>query len=139
MRRSKPARRSRARLTSLARRRLLTLTRTPSRLKDNLAPKAKAASAHAVVVAAAGDAAEALAAMVAAAQPRVQAAVAQAQEAAEPRSRSDELEMALIDAGDYDGDGKSELVFALSGYNYGGYQIFYDGLKKSATFDFSYH
>ena len=47
--------------------------------------------------------------------------------------------MTLLDAGDYDGDGKSEVLFALDGYDLGGYRLFYDNLTKSAEFVFSYH
>lgn len=47
--------------------------------------------------------------------------------------------MWLVDAGDYDGDGKSELVFSINQDNRGGYRIYYDGFKKSAEFRFSYH
>jgi hypothetical protein len=47
--------------------------------------------------------------------------------------------MWLVDAGDYDNDGKSELVFSIDDYNRGGYEIFYDDFKKNATFKFSYH
>jgi hypothetical protein len=47
--------------------------------------------------------------------------------------------MFLVDAGDYDGDGKSELLFSLNDYNRGGYRIYYDDFKKSADFKFSYH
>lgn len=45
----------------------------------------------------------------------------------------------LVDAGDYDGDGKSELVFAIDRYNRGGYELFYDGLRRRAVFEYSYH
>jgi len=45
----------------------------------------------------------------------------------------------LVDAGDYDGEGHSELVFQLSGANRGGYLLASDGFKASATFAFSYH
>jgi len=45
----------------------------------------------------------------------------------------------LVDAGDYDNDGKSELVFSIDDYNRGGYEIFYDDFKKHATFKFGYH
>lgn len=44
-----------------------------------------------------------------------------------------------VDAGDYDNDGRSEMLFSMSGYNRGGYKLFYDHFKKSATFEFSYH
>lgn len=47
--------------------------------------------------------------------------------------------MFLVDAGDYDADGKSELVFSIYGYDRGGYRIYYDNFKKSAEFKFGYH
>lgn len=47
--------------------------------------------------------------------------------------------MWLVDAGDYDHDGKSELVFAINRYNVGGYELFYDDFKKRVKFEFSYH
>jgi len=47
--------------------------------------------------------------------------------------------MWLVDAGDYDSDGKSELVFSINSDNRGGYRIYYDDFKKSAEFEFSYH
>ena len=45
----------------------------------------------------------------------------------------------LIDAGDYDRDGKSELVFQTGGYNRGGYKLYYSDFQKYAAFEFSYH
>jgi hypothetical protein len=45
----------------------------------------------------------------------------------------------LVDAGDYDNDGKSELVFAIDRYNQGGYELFYDDFKSHAVFQFNYH
>ncbi len=45
----------------------------------------------------------------------------------------------LVDAGDYDNDGRSELIFAVAGYNRGGYRIFYDDFQKHASFEYSYH
>ena len=48
-------------------------------------------------------------------------------------------DMWLVDAGDYDNDGKSELVFSIHEYNRGGYKLFYDDFRRSATFKFSYH
>ena len=45
----------------------------------------------------------------------------------------------LVDAADYDGDGRSELMFALSLYNRGGYVLFSDDLTEQARFVFSYH
>jgi hypothetical protein len=47
--------------------------------------------------------------------------------------------MWLVDAGDYDNDGKSEVVFAIDRYNEGGYELFYDDFKGHAVFRFSYH
>lgn len=47
--------------------------------------------------------------------------------------------MWLLDAGDYDADGKSELIFVIDGYDLGGYEIFYDDFAKHAVFNFSYH
>jgi hypothetical protein len=47
--------------------------------------------------------------------------------------------MWLVDAGDYDNDGRSELVFSIDDYNRGGYVLFYDDFKKSVTFEFGYH
>ncbi len=47
--------------------------------------------------------------------------------------------MWLVDAGDYDGDGKSEVLFAISGYDEGGYRLFYSDFGRSAEFLFGYH
>ena len=47
--------------------------------------------------------------------------------------------MWLVDAGDYDDDGKSELVFAINRYGVGGYEVFYDEFTKHAVFEFSYN
>jgi len=47
--------------------------------------------------------------------------------------------MWLVDAGDYDNDGNSELVFSIDDYNRGGYKLFYDDFSRSATFEFGYH
>jgi hypothetical protein len=47
--------------------------------------------------------------------------------------------MWLVDAGDYDNDGKSELVFSIDRYDEGGYELFYDDFKGHAVFRFSYH
>jgi hypothetical protein len=45
----------------------------------------------------------------------------------------------LVDAGDWDNDGVSELLFSINRYNEGGYQLFYDHFQKQASFEFSYH
>jgi hypothetical protein len=45
----------------------------------------------------------------------------------------------LVDAGDYDGDGKSELVFAIDRYDAGGYALYYGDFSKHATASFHYH
>jgi len=47
--------------------------------------------------------------------------------------------MWLLDAGDYDGDGKSEVLFAIDGYDLGGYRFFYQNFNKSAEYVFAYH
>lgn len=47
--------------------------------------------------------------------------------------------LSLIDTGDYDLDGKSELMFALSTYDRGGYVLVSDDFKQEARFDFIYH
>ena len=47
--------------------------------------------------------------------------------------------MWLVDSGDYDNDGKSELLFSIDRENRGGYELFYDGFKNHAIFEFGYH
>ena len=47
--------------------------------------------------------------------------------------------MWLVDAGDYDNDGKSELIFSIDRYNSGGYELFYDDFTKHVIFEFGYH
>ena len=48
-------------------------------------------------------------------------------------------DMWLVDAGDYDNDGKSEVLFSIDGYNKGGYRLFYQNFNRSAEFIFYYH
>ncbi len=48
-------------------------------------------------------------------------------------------DMWLVDAGDYDGDGHSEVLFAVDGYNLGGYRLFYANFSGSVEFLFNYH
>lgn len=45
----------------------------------------------------------------------------------------------LVDAGDYDRDGASELIFAIDRYNEGGYALFSAAFTQHAEFSFSYH
>jgi len=48
-------------------------------------------------------------------------------------------DLTLIDAGDYDGGGHSELIFAKGGYNYDGY-VLYDGdLRHAVEFGWNQH
>lgn len=47
--------------------------------------------------------------------------------------------LTFVDAGDYDSDGHSELIFALSQDNRGGYVLFSHGFKEQARFEFGYH
>jgi hypothetical protein len=47
--------------------------------------------------------------------------------------------MWLVDAGDYGGDGKTELIFSIDADNRGGYKLFYDNFKQRAVFEFNYH
>jgi hypothetical protein len=45
----------------------------------------------------------------------------------------------FLDAGDYDGDGQSEVIFVVTQYNVGGYALYADEFAHAAVFDFSYH
>jgi hypothetical protein len=47
--------------------------------------------------------------------------------------------MWLVDAGDYDNDGKSEVLFSIRAYNEGGYRLFYQNFQRNAEFVFHYH
>ena len=47
--------------------------------------------------------------------------------------------MLLVDAGDYDGDGKEEAVFKVQRYNNDGYVLFSDGFAQKAEFSWGYH
>lgn len=45
----------------------------------------------------------------------------------------------LVDAGDYTGDGSSELITSLSLYNRGGYVLFSGSFSEMARYEFFYH
>jgi hypothetical protein len=45
----------------------------------------------------------------------------------------------LVDAGDYDGDGRSEQLFFFGKYDYDGYMLFSDNFTRSTTYGWSYH
>jgi len=45
----------------------------------------------------------------------------------------------LLDVGDYDKDGKSEVLFWSSGYNEDGYVLYYDDFRKKVPFKWHYH
>jgi hypothetical protein len=47
--------------------------------------------------------------------------------------------MELVDAADYDGDGKTEFLFWSSGYDNDGYRLMFDGFAKTAEYLWSYH
>jgi len=48
-------------------------------------------------------------------------------------------ELDLIDAGDYDRDGRSEVIFVKASYNANGYILFFDNFRQSAQFVGSDH
>lgn len=47
--------------------------------------------------------------------------------------------LSVVDAGDYDGDGESEILFWYSGYNEDGYTLLYQGLRKRVDYHWKYH
>jgi hypothetical protein len=48
-------------------------------------------------------------------------------------------DMGLVDTGDYDNDGSSELLFSIEGRSLAGYRLFYRNLTRSAEFVFNFH
>jgi hypothetical protein len=51
----------------------------------------------------------------------------------------EKLSLTLVDTGDYDEDGKSEVIFFVSGYNEDGYAIYYNSFRKKVIWTWSYH
>ncbi len=51
----------------------------------------------------------------------------------------DESSASLVDAGDYDGDGQSEIIFFVSRYVQDGYVMFFDNCSSIADFTWIYH
>lgn len=47
--------------------------------------------------------------------------------------------MWLVDAGDYDHDGRSELVFSIAREDRGGYELFYADFARKAVFEYNFH
>jgi hypothetical protein len=47
--------------------------------------------------------------------------------------------MSVIDAGDYDNDGKSEMIFWHSGYDEDGYTLFYKDFRNRVDYYWKYH
>lgn len=45
----------------------------------------------------------------------------------------------LVDSGDYDGDGLSELLFWKTAYNQNGYALVFDNLRKTTEYVWNYH
>lgn len=45
----------------------------------------------------------------------------------------------LVDAGDYDKDGHSEVIFWIDRYNGNGYALFYNNFSSHVSFEWSYH
>ena len=49
------------------------------------------------------------------------------------------INLSPLDAGDFDGDGKSEWIFQYNGHNENGYSLFLDNFKKKIEFNWIYH
>jgi hypothetical protein len=47
--------------------------------------------------------------------------------------------MLLLDAGDYDNDGKAEVVFKFEEYDHDGYILYYDDFRQMSLFGWIYH
>jgi hypothetical protein len=48
-------------------------------------------------------------------------------------------DLTLVDAGDYDGDGESEVIFRQNEYNRNGYILFYNKFLDHVDFTWNYH
>ncbi len=48
-------------------------------------------------------------------------------------------DMNFVDAGDYDNDGRSEILFSIDGRSTAGYRLYYSSFTKSAEFVFYFH
>jgi hypothetical protein len=48
-------------------------------------------------------------------------------------------DLSVVEAGDFDSDGTSEVLFWYSGYNDDGYTLFYDGFRKHVDYRWNYH
>jgi hypothetical protein len=55
------------------------------------------------------------------------------------RDNDSYAELKFLDAGDYDDDGRSEIIYFLSSYNEDGYVLFYDGFFRNEVYTWSYH
>jgi hypothetical protein len=47
--------------------------------------------------------------------------------------------MRLVDAGDYDNSGHSQLLFMIDDDNRGGYTLYFDNFQKHVAFEFAFH
>jgi hypothetical protein len=47
--------------------------------------------------------------------------------------------LSIVDAGDYDGDGKAEVLVRYERYNHDGYTLFYDSFSKQVSVGWHYH
>lgn len=57
----------------------------------------------------------------------------------ETRDTDSDRTLTFLDVGDYDGDGSSEAIFWISGYDEDGYVLYYDHFSKHVEFTWFYH
>jgi hypothetical protein len=55
------------------------------------------------------------------------------------KSRNGFDKLGLVEFGDFDGDGKTEGLFFLSGYGEDGYVLLHDNMTKQIKFTWGYH